>query len=77
MFCLSTFIEQFLKAKDDSWTKDDQDEADELMALWVGGTVLPLSLVENDDFKAYVKKLNPKVSVFFTRYRVSQKKISQ
>ena len=68
MFCLSTFIKQFLKAKDAIWTKEDQDEADEMMALWVGGTVLPLSLVKNDYFKAYVKKLNPKVSVFFTSY---------
>ena len=66
MFYLSIFTEQFLKAKDETWTKEDQDQADELMALWVGGTVLPLSLVENEDFKAYIQKLNPKVSVSFT-----------
>ena len=70
MFCLSIFIKQFLKAKDAIWTKEYQDEADEMMALalWVGETVLPLSLVENDYFKTYVEKLNPKVSVFFTSY---------
>ena len=68
MFCLPTFIKQFPKAKDAIWTKEDQDEADEMIPLSVGGTVLPLSLVKNDDFKAYVKKLNPKVSVFFKSY---------
>ena len=68
MYILTTFIEQFLQVSDTDWSKADQDEADLLCAMWIGGTVHPVSLTENEDLKAFVKKLNPKVSVSFTSY---------
>ena len=56
-------MKQFLKVNDTDWSNADQLEADQLLALWIGGSVLPVSITENEDMKAFVNKINPKVIV--------------
>ena len=64
MFVLSTFIEQFLKVKEPDWSPEDQAEADRMFAMFIGGSVYPVHMTDNEDLRVYIKKINPKVSIF-------------
>ena len=47
----------------ENWTEDNQDRSNKMLAIWIGGSVLPVSCVEDKNMENYVKSLNPQASV--------------
>ena len=47
--------------KDDveDWSKEKQERSDKFLALWIGGSTLPVSAVQDPNMMRYVKSLNP------------------
>ena len=35
-----------------------------MFAMFIGGSVYPVHMTDNEDLRAYIKKINPKVSIF-------------
>ena len=44
-----------------SWSKEDQSLSDKLLAVWVGSTGLPMSLVDDPNFHRLLESLNSNV----------------
>ena len=44
-----------------SWSAESQQSSDKMLAIWIGGSNLPVSAVEDPNMKKYVKTLNSKV----------------
>ena len=38
---------------------------EKLLALWIGGSVLPVSLVDNPDFKKFIAEISPEVILIY------------
>ena len=45
------------------WTEEQQEISNKTLALWIGGSNLPISAVEDPNMEKYVKTLNPQVQV--------------
>ena len=52
-----------LKDDVDDWSKEKQDRSDKFLALWIGGSTLPVSAVQDPNMLRYVKSLNPDATV--------------
>ena len=44
-----------------SWSAESQQSSDKMLAIWIGGSNLPVSAVEDPNMEKYVKTLNSKV----------------
>ena len=51
------------KGKDDDWSKEKQEKSNKILALWIGGSTLPVSAVQDPNMLRYVKSLNPDATV--------------
>ena len=51
--------------KDDveDWSKEKQERSDKFLALWIGGSTLPVSAVQDPNMLRYVQSLNPDATV--------------
>ena len=52
-----------LTLQDDDWSTEKQDTANKYLALWIGGSTLPVSAVQDPNMLRYVKSLNPDATV--------------
>ena len=44
-----------------SWTAEQQQASERMLAIFIGGSNLPVSAVEDPNMEKYVKTLNPQV----------------
>ena len=47
--------------QDQSWTKEDNELSEKLMAVWAGSSYLPMSLANDPNFHRFLESLNPNV----------------
>ena len=44
-----------------NWTEEKQETSDKMLAIWIGGSNLPISAVEDPNMEKYIKTLNKEV----------------
>ena len=45
-----------------NWTEEDQRQADRLLALFIGGSTLPINLTIDPNVRRFINKIAPMVS---------------
>ena len=71
------FSKWYLKGKNvPQWTKEQQEIGEQKAALWIGGSVLSVESIDNEDLRDLLHHLNPEVRVFFVSFQSRKGKIN-
>ena len=46
-----------------TWSSDQQEYANQMLALWIGGSYVPVTLPKDQGFIRFMKAVNPNVSL--------------